>query len=209
MKRSLLTLIAAMLLFGANAQKIGKNYIHIGLPFQKVKFDDPIMNAFIGGKSKEGMSLEVGRTFFINNKAPILDMIRIGIDWSYLDLQGSAYDSKMQPNMDGSKAKSAYLSAGMQVGPSVTVSPIKRLNCKAYLRYAPSFVYFDADMPDVSFGGYAGFITTGVSVSYSIATIGFESRWASTKLRSFKDINKGEKTDAKLPATRLFVGFRF
>ncbi len=166
-----------------------------------------------------GASLERGRTYFFNKKSPILGMVRIGLDWSYIDLQYASYKT---PIGDGESFNSHFANIGMQVGPSVTVTPLKGLNIKVYGHYAPSFAAFGDEKFENILGGYAGHLTAGIHASFKVLTLGVELRNCKAQLSEVKtdegaidgDLESvgdlfGEKHNVKLPATRFIVGFRF
>jgi hypothetical protein len=126
-----------------------------------------------------------------------------------------------------------FFNMGMQVGPSVTVTPIKNLHARLYVHYAPSSVVFAPESFEDLKVGYAGYVTGGLHVSYRAFTLGFELRGGSTELSSFNFDSLGEmdewdggeegdggeifnvddvvgpKVNTKLPGTRFTFGFRF
>ena len=217
--KKLVTLFAfAAIIAGAvSAQDVTipkRNYINLAFATQELK---PAEDGFDGDglKSDMGLAAEFGRTFFFNGRKPIAGMVRIGIDWSYLDLQ---YASFKQEFGDES-IDSHFANIGMQFGPSVTVTPFEKLNLKAYIRYAPSFAAFSPESWDNVKFGYAGYITGGVQASYRFITLGVELRSCKAKMSNIniEDIEEiedlgdisGPKVKVKLPSTRFIVGFRF
>ncbi len=108
----------------------------------------------------------------------------------------------------------------MHIGPSVTITPVKRLNIKAYFRYAPScaFIYdTKADEEKPSFS-YASMFVGGLSVSYGFIGAGFEARFGSAKLREYKPISsysytgkeeEAEKVSTDLSGMRVYLSFNF
>ena len=134
--------------------------------------------------------LTLGNTFYVH-KTPIARMIRFGIDWTYFELNFSQFDVY---------DKIYKAEAGMQVGPSITVSPVRHLNLSAYTRFAPCYsAYYNNDSEDFE-GKYASFFVAGTSVSYNVISMGIESRWGTTSY-DFGDI--------ELSGPRIFIGFRF
>ncbi len=210
-----------------------RHYINLSMANQKLK------HAQFGGeiKSKEGAAIEFGSTFFFNGKKPILTpyvgAIRFGLDFSYLDATYATFHYKGE---EGEKIESHFGNLGMQIGPSVTVTPLRKLNFKLYGHYAPSFTAFTLgkDFDEVTYG-YAGYITGGLQASYRFVTLGVELRGATTKLASISEDNfqgeldeipteipesaddvdfklkfdKGNKVKTKLPGVRFTLGFRF
>lgn len=206
---------------------------YINLSFATQKLDHPDFTGTI--KAKEAAAIEFGSTFFFNGKNPVLTpgfgAIRFGLDFSYLD----ATYARFEYTEDGEKIESHFGNIGMQVGPSVTFTPLRKLNVKLYAHYAPSFVAFTLgkDFDEVTYG-YAGYITGGLQASYRFVTLGFELRGSTTKLASISEDNfsgeidppagipgsidevdvnwsfdKGNKKKTKLPGARFTLGFRF
>lgn len=166
------------------------------------------------------VGLTLGRTFYVHKK-PILNMIKVGIDWTYLDLTYAKYKKKTE----GYKSTEFYgdqqAEYAMAIGPSVTVNPIDHLKVGAYLRYMPacSAIFTDDDV-NFQFASGGQF---GMQASWKMIALGFESRWQSAKYKclktdeykefiennpsSKKDMDK--KTKLKTNSFRFFIGFRF
>ncbi len=136
-------------------------------------------------------------------------MIRFGLDFSYLDLQYASFAVEDFDENDDA----LFANLGMQIGPSITVTPIRHLHAKAYAHYAPSVAVYApyGDFDDL-LGGYAGYITGGVQLSYRFLTLGVELRSgqvdASWLFGGDEDL-LDDSTRVKLPGTRVIFGFRF
>jgi hypothetical protein len=233
MMRTLLTAIALCAVsatVSAQSNEIPmpkRHYINLAYANQKLEFE-----AFNGIpahslKSDHGTAIEFGTTYFFNGRKPVADMIRFGLDWSYADLQYAAYKIDV-PDIHGDEIvvnteTGHFANIGMQVGPSVTFSPVKYLNAKAYIHYAPSVTgYAPVELEDIKFG-YTGYITGGLQVSYRFVTLGFELRGGNTKLSTLDDevLDEAEefngnvsdfigpKVKTKLSGARFILGFRF
>lgn len=181
-----------------------RHYIHFGYAAQQRNLD--------GGttlKSDYGAAAEFGSTFFFNNRRPTAGMIRFGLDFSYLDLQYASFAVEDFDENDDA----LFANLGMQIGPSITVTPIRHLHAKAYAHYAPSVAVYApyGDFDDL-LGGYAGYITGGVQLSYRFLTLGVELRSgqvdASWLFGGDEDL-LDDSTRVKLPGTRVIFGFRF
>lgn len=194
-----------------------KRYIHIGYVLnQEVEFQDPDLRDY-GGKPEWSASFEAGTTYFIN-RLPWADMLRLGIDFSYLDLQYARYRNRIGNTQE--QIDSHFGMIGMQVGPSLTVSPTRHVNLKAYIRYAPTFTAFASEGWKNVVGGYAGYAVGGASASWRMITLGWEARTNAGKA-NLLDIETdgdqifqsgspfGGKQQIKAPSMRLYVGFRF
>jgi hypothetical protein len=188
-------------------------YINLSLATQKIEYPGELAY-----KSKNGYSLEFGNTFFFNGRRPVHTSagdIRFGLDWSFLDLTYATYEIEDPDGLES--MKSHFANVGMQIGPSVTFTPLDRLNVKLYGHYAPSFAAFTLYGFDEVTYGYAGYLTGGLNVSYSFVSLGVEVRGATTKLDKIDVESAGEedwtfdpeKATVKLPGMRFTLGFRF
>jgi len=190
-------------------------YLNLSFEKQKLKHEDGFSI-----NSDYAAAVTLGRTFYLH-KTPIANMIRIGLDWSYFDLNFAGY-SQDNPDYDDyyededEKLKMYKLEAGMQFGPSVTVTPVNGLNISAYFRYTPSFSgIYDDYMEEFAYG-YASFFNTGVSISYKAISIGIEQRWGSRKYKFGDDDEddyyyEDESIEQKLKTSgpRFYIGLRF
>ncbi len=208
-----------------------RHYINLSMGRQKI--DYPNLDVM---KSTESSSIEFGSTFFFNGRKPILTpglgAIRIGLDFSYLDISYASF--KLQDEY-GDDVKTFFGSIGMRIGPSVTITPLRKLNIRLYGHYAPSFTAYTLDkkFEEVTYG-YAGYLAGGLQVSYMFLTLGIEMRGTTAKMSRFDGLNvdtpglddiwdgneitepgvdfgfqKGPKSKVKLPSTRFILGFRF
>lgn len=149
--------------------------------------------------SDYAFALTMGRTYYLHRK-PILNLIKVGIDWTYFDLNYANYGkiSNYALEGDGTPADPDYpyeekdedLNIGrhqfeysMHVGPSITVNPIDHLKVNAYFRYAPTFSGILID--DEFSCNYASFFVSGASISYKLISFGIEGRWGKAKYNNF------------------------
>lgn len=166
-------------------------------------------------KSDYGAAFTVGRTFYLH-KTPILNLIRIGLDWSYFDLNFASFSTTYNGEYGETEKKYLYQGeAGMHFGPSVTITPAKGLNISGYFRYAPSFsAIYDDDAEEFS-GGFGSFFVAGASVSYKVISMGVEQRWGDAKHEFEINTDYGEdyevkiKTKLKMSGPRFYIGLRF
>lgn len=147
-------------------------------------------------------ALTMGRTYYLHRK-PILNMIKLGIDWTYMDLNYANYGKISEYALEGGdnssnipnpeypyEEKDEDLNIGrhqfeysMHVGPSITINPIDHLKVNAYFRYAPTFsgILIDDDFSC----NYASFFVSGASISYKLISFGIEGRWGKAKYNNF------------------------
>ena len=103
-------------------------------------------------KSNFGAAFTVGRTFYLHKK-PIAGLIRFGLDATWFDLNYTNYklEYRWEDNYDEEEEPETsnfhQAEIGMQVGPSVTVNPVGKLNVNAYFRFAPSFSAYTTTIP--------------------------------------------------------------
>lgn len=170
-------------------------YFNIAYSKQKFKFDDS--DEWM--KNDYGVALTRGRTYYVVE--PLKDLLRVGIDWTMFDLNFSGYSYEYEDFHETEKEYIYQGEVGMQVGPSLSVTPVTDLMVNGYVRYAPSFsCYYEDDFHC----NYGSFFVSGLSVSYRTIALGVEGRWGRTKLE-FDD----EKATLKTAAARFYVGFRF
>lgn len=170
-------------------------YFNVAYSKQKFKFN----NSGAWMKNDYGIALTRGRTYYVVE--PVKDLLRVGIDWTMFDLNFSSYSYEYEDFHETEKEYIYQGEVGMQVGPSLTVTPVTDLMVNGYVRYAPSFsCYYEDDFHC----NYGSFFVSGLSVSYRTIALGVEGRWGRTKLE-FDD----EKATLKTAAARFYVGFRF
>lgn len=156
-----------------------------------------------GGRihSKYGAAITSGRSFYLHRK-PVAKVLRFGIDATWFDLNYVNYGEEIHKG-----------EISMHVGPSITVSPLRRLNIHLYFRYAPTFaMLYDGS----AFGyNYASYFVSGGMLSYGVIGVGVEARWGSCKYNGFSfDAAEGEAEPAsfgkiKASGIRAYVSFRF
>ena len=168
--------------------------------------------------ASDGALIKVGRTFYLHKK-PIAGLIRFGLDATWFDLNYTNYklEYRWEDNYDEEEEPETsnfhQAEIGMQVGPSVTVNPVGKLNVNAYFRFAPSFSALYDD--DTLLGNYASYFVTGGGISYGVIGLGVESRWGSCKFKSFGsgDSEEDEQEPApgksKFNGMRVYLSFRF
>ncbi len=208
-------------------EKLRSKYINFSFIDSKMEFDDDESTPKLS--SNYGAAFSVGKTYYLHKK-PILGILRFGIDATWLDLNYTNYSIKSEYEYDddygyyddderSSKEDCHQIEAGMQVGPSITITPIGKLNVHTYFRYAPSFsgLYLD----DNFYGNYASFFVCGAAISYGAIGLGVESRWGSCKYKDFSDSDdddysygySDEKTSTDFKRTysglRAYISIRF
>lgn len=164
-----------------------------------------------------GIGLTLGRTFYVHKK-PILNMIKIGVDWTYIDLTYTKYKKVSFEDLANEESTSLtpffgdqHAQYSMAVGPSITVNPINHLVVNAYLRYMPTCsVIFNDKKADFA---YASGCQFGMSAGWKSVQIGFETRSSSVKHKVVDDHDINTLEDAKFKlknkSFRFFIGFRF
>lgn len=202
--RQILTivLLCAGVLSQLSAQDVSSRFRkrYINFSFANQKFT-PAENVFESGyklKSNYGAAITVGKTFPLHKK-PLANMIRIGLDATWFDLNftnyrllyryddgfsgdyGDYYDDYYGEEEETQNFYQAEIA--MQVGPSVSINPISKLSVHAYFRYAPGYsVLYNGDNV---YGGYASYFVGGACVSYGVIGLGIESRFGSCKYKVF------------------------
>lgn len=224
-KAWILFLLGLLITTQAAAQEVPslrKKYINLGFSNLEMKQD-----GFPTLKSNFGGSFTVGRTYFVHKK-PVAGMLRFGIDATWVDLnytnykieyrynEQQSYDYEYGDEEESNTASFHQAEIGVQVGPSVTLSPIAKLNVHTYLRYAPSFSALYAN--DAFRGGFASYFVGGGAVSYGVIGVGVEARFGSCKYSTFgggdedseyEDEGSKNAPKSKFSGMRVYVSFRF
>lgn len=216
MKRVLTLFILSLLVtlhVAAQESMTRKKYVNLSFSNLKMKED-----GYPSLKSNYGAAFTVGRTFFVH-KNPIANMIRFGIDATWFDINYTNYDVeyryRYEQEYESEKSSFHQVEIGMQVGPSITVNPVSKLNVHAYFRYAPSFSGLYNG--DTFGGGYASYFVGGGAVSYGVIGLGLESRFGNCKYKTFggdeeeefDSENGSNASKRKFSGMRVYLSFRF
>ncbi|MCM1441803.1 MAG: hypothetical protein NC131_21720 [Roseburia sp.] len=233
MKQTFIVFLLSFLVLSAAAQDEAKTatrhwrpkYRNLNFNSEKITLDGFSLD------SKFGAAFTTGRTYFLH-KTPILRMIRIGIDATWFDISYAnyktqwldygdedyySYDDYYGDDEDYDDEITIHKAEiGMQVGPSVTVNPVDKLNVHGYFRYAPTFAMMYDD--DAFRGNYASMFVTGISLSYGAIGFGIEKRWGTCKYKElFSDSDDDYDYDYSSPdafkwktsGLRVYLSFRF
>ena len=215
----ILTLLTIFAFSEVSAQEYSprKRYINLSYSSYDLKLDDssPL-------KSNFGAAFTVGKTYFLHKK-PVAGMLRFGIDATWFDANYANYEVEYPYDEEYDEIeKTNYhqVELGMQVGPSITISPLKKLNIQGYFRYAPSFSALYAD--EGVYGNYASLFVTGARVTYRFIGLGVEYRFGNSNYKEIGgDDEDGEenmedmeeytptKLKANLSGLRAYITFRF
>ncbi|MFZ4456745.1 MAG: hypothetical protein ACOYOT_11040 [Bacteroidales bacterium] len=205
----LLVLILSFSNFTVDSQKERSNYLNFGYVKQDFKSSE---TSFLSMQSDNAVSLSWGHTFYLTRK-PIFKCIRLGIDWTFLDLDLADYTTSFQQNYSSAKSSIYQLTAGMQIGPSLQLNPIAKLNLHLYYHFAPAYSFIgNREFKPYAYN-YINIFTTGVGISYKLIFFGAEKRWGNTTYRftttnTFEEINTF-LNDWNTQSLRFYIGFRY
>ncbi len=196
-----------------------KKYLNISFTNATLK-QDGLLNV----RGNYGVSLSRGKTYYVT-ESPFFNMLRVGIDATWFDFSYRNYNDASSlfdiydyfnnfyddyydyDDDDEGSHKINEMAVGVQVGPSVTLNPVSKLNIHAYVRYAPSFAAFYYD--GLFRGGYGSYFTTGFSVTYSCIGIGIEGKFGRTKVGSVIDEDWDKKMKTTTNGFRVYLAFRY
>lgn len=157
-------------------------------------------------KSNYGTAFTIGKTYFLHKA--IGDMLRFGIDATWLDINYTNYDIVHITYWDTKKYQHHQGEVSMHVGPSVTFEPLRKFAFHAYIQYAPTFAVIYTGNNETFYGNYASMWVTGGNVSYGVIGLGIESRFGKLSYKPFK--SKGTETfNASLAGFRAYFTFKF
>lgn len=162
--------------------------------------------------SKWGASISWGKTFYLHRK-PIGRVLKFGLDWTWLDLNGACFEQDMYSIFDGDYHETLYqLDAGMQFGPSITVNPVDHLKISTYFRVTPTFATVYAVENELFLKNYATYLNAGLSVAWRLLSLGVEYRTGKTSyddLGELSELMPGVAIDLNTTSWRMYFGFRF
>ena len=197
-------------------------YFNIGYVSQK------LTDKTYGGelKSDFGASLSWGKTYYLHKK-PLLGMMKIGLDWSWLDINYAKSSIEYFDTEENETYKDGIHQAefGMQIGPSVTVNPVHHLKVGAYFRVTPSYslLYMDETIHN----HYVTFCNFGLTAAWKVVSLGAEWRWGTATYKGLTFDEEGFDEDDmsdpsvddvlrnapdrkfKTSSFRIYFGFRF
>ena len=200
-------------------QKVWKDrakYFNIGIVKQSLTSKDDLVKY----KSNIGVNLTWGKTYYLHKK-PLFGMVKIGLDWSWMDfnyvkysrveesyVDDGGYDPFYDSYMDGEEDLDLdfgchQLEYGMQIGPSITVNHIDHLKISTYFRFQPSGSVMLLD--DEVYYGFVPFFNFGAAVAWKAISIGVEGRWGGTKYHGVSVDDEGDYTEESYDSADDFV----
>ena len=157
-------------------------------------------------KSNYGAAFTVGKTFFLHK--PIGDMLRFGIDATWLDINYTNYEINHITFEGTNNFQYHQGEVSMHVGPSITFEPIKKLTLHAYFRYAPTFAALYTGDSKSFFGNYASLWVAGGNISYGVIGLGIETRFGNTNYKPL-DNHDSDNVKSQLSGFRTYLTFKF
>lgn len=186
-----------------NSDKLRNKYINISFAKSTMEQD-----GFPKLKSNYGVGFTVGKTFYLHKK-PLSNCLRFGIDATWFDINYINYKIEHITYHGTDKYDYHQGEVSMQVGPSLTITPVKGFDICGYFRYAPTYSGIYAN--DKFSGNYASMFIGGASLSYKIIGLGIESRFGNCKYNAFafdKNMDE-EKVKTSFNGFRTYISFRF
>jgi hypothetical protein len=193
----------------APERELRKKYFNFAFAGQSLRDDSGSESI----KSSWGTAISTGRTFVVHRR-PIADMLHIGIDATWFDLNAANYKLPLSIN-------SYQLDISMGVGVGVHLTPVGKLGIHLYGRYNPTLGTYlvvpgkgmDEQMEDLIGGfdarlAYVSGVVTGGAVSWGLVSLGFEYRMG---VGNYKSVLHKEDPKVKLTTSgwRAYFGFRF
>lgn len=157
-------------------------------------------------KSNYGAAFTVGRIYYLHK--PIANILRFGVDATWLDLNYTNYDIEHITYWETNKYQYHQGEVSMHVGPSVTFEPIKKFAAHAYFQYAPTFAVIYTGDSETFYGNYASLWIAGCNVSYGAIGLGIESRFGRT---NYKPLGSLDSIDfsSSISGFRAYLSFKF
>lgn len=181
-----------------------KKYLKVGLDLSDIKRSDGTPMTW---DTQFAAFIQMGKTVYFHPK-PIAGMIKIGLDYSFLNLgyaklklkssgsetinSGSssgndddgfgdivADDPSNGSLLDGINLGMHKFEYGLHVGPSISINPWNHIIIAAYFHAMPMF---SGIVENKKFSyGFGCAMTAGASVSYKLISVGVEGIWDSIK----------------------------
>ena len=185
------------------------DYVNLAFVVQNVETNIDELSEL---NSEWGASISWGKTFYLHRK-PIGRVLKFGLDWTWLDLNGACFEQDMYSIFDGDYHETLYqLDAGMQFGPSITVNPVDHLKISTYFRVTPTFATVYAVENELFLKNYATYLNAGLSVAWRLLSLGVEYRTGKTSyddLGELSELMPGVAIDLNTTSWRMYFGFRF
>lgn len=205
MKKTILTAMFIIFCINSFAHETDKEWREkfINLSFTKATLSqDNVRNL----KSNYGAGFSVGRTYFLHK--PICNMLRFGIDTTWLDINYTNYNIKHITFWETNTYHHHQGEISMHIGPSITLEPFKGFTLHGYFHYAPTFAAIYTGNNNAFYGNYASIWTTGSNVSYGVIGFGIEGRFGNLIYRPFKSADS-DSFRARLSGLRAYLTFKF
>ncbi len=199
-----------------------KKYFMFGYAGQNLETKTPegIKNKY---KSQVAFNLNWGRTYYLHKNA-IADILKIGLDWSWINLSFAKYNSGsgIHINTDYSgyvnngyqddeneiELGTYQIETGMSIGPSFNIAPfyhvgkgLQHLKAHVYFHYTPSYSMFleSYDGENEFSSGFANFFNIGIDIAYKVISVGYEYRWGNAKyeISDFNEDNENYSSKTK------------
>lgn len=133
-------------------------------------------------KNSIGVGFSFGKTFLFKRK-PGYHIAKYGIIADFLNINSNLYeitDKYYWGVEDGKEIEETY--TGVQMGPTVVITPIRKLNIQLSAKFAFGYNSLVIDYDTYSdFNGASGGFSLGVDISYGIIGFGVEYRIQSVK----------------------------
>lgn len=211
-----------------------KKHLTVGYAFQKLRRTEDADETSL--KSDFAMSLQWGKTFSFH-KTPIANMVKIGLDWNWVDWHYAKYKEVGFDDMDASYDEAPevpslnyqQIELGMAIGPSVQVTPLytigkglEHLKVYTFFHVTPcwSAIIQNYDGETELAGVANTFFSWGIGIAYKSIAVGFETRWAKAKYKNLLKFEEdmedvmdsfveGSKVSYKTTASKLTLSLRF
>lgn len=179
--------------------------------------------------SNYGAFFALTNTYLLHKK-PLLGIIRIGLDATWLDLNYYNHENgsglKFNEDFDDDDFYEADLGVhqveiGLGIGPSVNVAPfcmktnkLKYLRASVYCHVKPSLsmIVLSGDDDTSLYGAVPIFVNYGLRISYRSIGIGIEGRSASSKYScwatDYEEL-EGKKVKFKTNSFRAYLSLNF
>lgn len=193
MKKLLVFCVAIGFCVAAHAQD---RYTYVGFQNTEMRQAD-----FPALKSNFGLFFTMGETYHIWG-----DVLRLGLDCTWLDVNYSNYKINHKVVFSSSEYNFHQGEVSVQVGPSLTLTPVYNFSLNAYARYAPAIsLLYDNEYV---YGNYATLLIAGGSLTFGSLGFGAEYRRGYCDYKNFS-MSSLPKKMVDLSGWRFYVSCVF
>lgn len=155
----------------------GRFYLRAGVNLLSKEFVDHLNTKTIYGSFNvpNGWNFEMGRYYFLHEE-PVAELLKVGLDATFLSFGYNPFrweDSQSSVSYENAD----YTTAGLKLGPVVSVNPVGDLYVDAFWKLAPTILTSFSDLTEMDGVSFSWKNEIGINLRYHRFTVtaGYES----------------------------------